>query len=146
MGYNDYGRDHFGPANDNLTPEDTDATPTRIRHEIEDVGEWYESLKHFLFTFGDNMGADRNGWIKISAPSRQAARAAMWILHGAKWAFCYDEEALQPEYFPSGELAHFAYLPDENNALPVLLTKVPGYSPMTTAWVRREQQCQFLNI
>lgn len=96
-----------------------------------------DTMNNFLFTFGDNCGVDRNGWVTITAPTMQDARTAMWKVHGGKWAFCYTEEELRREYFPSGELAHFAYVPSES-LIPVLLKRVPGYSPLTEEYKSTE--------
>ena len=95
-----------------------------------------EGLQDFMFTFGENMGADRNGWVTISAPSVKEAREAMWLLHGAKWSFCYTVDTFKHEYFPAGELAHFHYVPV--HAVPVLLYKVDGYKPLTEQYLEAE--------
>lgn len=113
MGYNQYGRDHFDPVNDNITPEDTDATPT---------------LTDFYFTFGTNHSADPNGWVRISAPSILDARTAMFQIHGRKWSFCYELLELKVNYFPAGELAHFRFNPNQDTA-PWLIETNGSYIP-----------------
>lgn len=44
-----------------------------------------------LFSFGAGQ-AFPNGYIKIKAPSKAAARAAMFRFYGPKWSMQYDEE------------------------------------------------------
>jgi hypothetical protein len=93
-------------------------------------------MSDFYFTFGENHGADRNGFIKITAPSMLDARAAMHKIHGAKWAFCYEEADLNRAFFPKGEMAHFNYnltgIP-ELDPVPILIY-VNGYAPPQGAY------------
>lgn len=116
--------------------EQSTQSPDSFVHFVEPLEG--KPMENFLFTFGDNCNVDRDGWITITAPTMIDARTAMWKLHGSKWAFCYKEEELKREYFPSGELAYFAYVPTEPNSVPVLLMKVPGYSPLTNDYKSRE--------
>lgn len=51
-----------------------------------------------------------NGFVRITAPSREAARSLAFAIFGTAWSFDYDAEpgSDRPEanWYPDGELAH----------------------------------------
>ncbi len=61
--------------------------------------------RHF-FTFG--VGHDHAGeYVEIVCPDRVDPRAAMFAMHGAKWAMQYDEERFKDpalRYCPDAKL------------------------------------------
>ena len=85
-------------------------------------------VTEFFFTFGSNHGVDYNGYIRISAPSVEEARICMFQIHGNKWSFCYTEDTLKKEYFPTGEMAHFKVRIIGDAVVPVLVY-AKGYIP-----------------
>jgi len=61
-------------------------------------------MKPFYFTFGHYRP---NEAICIRAENESAARDIMFLLHGAKWAFCYTQK---PDFCPVGvTLWHIRY-------------------------------------
>ena len=91
-------------------------------------------MTDFYFTFGNNMGVDRNGYIRITAPTVQDARTAMCQIHGNKWSFCYGIESFKFDYFPAGELAHFEFNPATDTDIRLIRIIDPSYRPLIN-WV-----------
>lgn len=95
-------------------------------------------MTDFYFTFGSSHGADMNGYIRISAPTIEDARSAMFQIHGNQWAFQYSEKP-DKAVFTSGELAHFRFNPEDIVFDVVLLVKKSrNYIPPESALYRTE--------
>lgn len=82
---------------------------------------YFEPGMNVYVTFGSRYRYERHplehwvhpdGWLRIVAPSLHLARARVFDLLGANWAFDYDDESFMRddegvEFYPLGELAVF---------------------------------------
>lgn len=65
----------------------------------------------FYLTFGNGY-AHGGSWVRVMAPSYDAARRAAFEHFGRKWSFLRSEADFDPRFFPEGEL--FAFETDED--------------------------------
>lgn len=70
-------------------------------------------MPNFYVTFGQQYRHEGHpfsrkihpdGYLKIEAVDYATARAEVFQLIGSRWAFMYNEESFEPEYFPRGEI------------------------------------------
>lgn len=57
----------------------------------------------FMVTFGQRHPL-KDYWIEVEALDEQAARKTMLAVFGSNWAFIYEKEGFNSEYFPGGKV------------------------------------------
>jgi hypothetical protein len=90
----DMAQEQDSPLVDTYVTFGTQYGPSPLR-ETHPVFEWIS---------GD-------GWVRISAPSREAGRQLAFDIFGSAWAFEYSEvpgaeRGMTEVWYPAGELAH----------------------------------------
>ena len=81
-----------------LTPEADAPVDTYITFGVQYGAPPREEHPVFPWVSGD-------GFVRITSPSREAARALAFAIFGRAWAFDYTEPP-EPKWAPLGELAH----------------------------------------
>ena len=65
-------------------------------------------MNTYFFTFGqshvhpETLEPLKDNWIEVQGESYNEARQKMFAKYGDKWAFQYDIDNFEPNYFPKG--------------------------------------------